>query len=325
MSVTLASLETQTRQRADMVFSKFVADDELKGYINASWKELYDLLTSRFENYYSSTVNYTVLDNLGFDLPEDFYKLMGVDLNIADQHWVTLNKWNFNERNAVNNINLIPFYGYFYNQVLYRMMGDRVLLLPTSNANGTYRLWYIKKALDLETGVAATLIVQDLTYTSFDLYSDGNDISIEYTGGGTAGAEVVTITDMAISVQIQSGVSTATQVKAAIDLSAAMDLITVSISGTASTAQVTSSATNLTGGVVQVDCDGVNGWEEYIVVDAAMKCLQKEESDVSVLMAEKSALKQRIEAMASNRDAGKPERITDVNAQNFPWGYGRGI
>ena len=58
--------------------------------------------------------------------------------------------------------------------------------------------------------------------------------------------------------------------------------------------------------------DGVNGWEEYVIVDAAMKALSKEESDVSVLMAQKQALIQRIEAAAQNRDAGAPLRMVDV-------------
>jgi hypothetical protein len=57
--------------------------------------------------------------------------------------------------------------------------------------------------------------------------------------------------------------------------------------------------------------DGVNGWEEYIVVDAAIKALQKEESDVSVLMAQKQALIQRINSIAENRDAGSPARVSD--------------
>ena len=51
------------------------------------------------------------------------------------------------------------------------------------------------------------------------------------------------------------------------------------------------------------------GWDEYVVVDAAIKCLQKEESDASLLMARKAELKRRIEAEATNRDAAGPDRI----------------
>lgn len=62
--------------------------------------------------------------------------------------------------------------------------------------------------------------------------------------------------------------------------------------------------------------DDVNQFSEYVVVDAAIKMLQKEESDVSVLMAQKMALKQRIEAMAQNRDANEPESVTDIYAED---------
>jgi hypothetical protein len=62
--------------------------------------------------------------------------------------------------------------------------------------------------------------------------------------------------------------------------------------------------------------DDVNGFAEYVVVDAAIKMLQKEESDVQVLMAQKMALKQRLEAMAQNRDANEPESVTDIYAED---------
>ncbi len=58
--------------------------------------------------------------------------------------------------------------------------------------------------------------------------------------------------------------------------------------------------------------DDVNGWTEFIVVDAAMQLLQREESDVSVLMAQKEALRQRIQQAAANRDQASPPRVTDV-------------
>ncbi len=61
--------------------------------------------------------------------------------------------------------------------------------------------------------------------------------------------------------------------------------------------------------------DDINGFAEYIVVDAAIKMLNKEESDVTVLAAQKRALVARITAMAQNRDANEPESVTDVYAE----------
>lgn len=60
--------------------------------------------------------------------------------------------------------------------------------------------------------------------------------------------------------------------------------------------------------------DGVDGWLEYVVIDAAIKALTKEESDTSVLEARKDKLVGRIESAAENRDAGFPATVTDVYA-----------
>jgi hypothetical protein len=57
--------------------------------------------------------------------------------------------------------------------------------------------------------------------------------------------------------------------------------------------------------------DGINGFDEYIVVRSAIKCLVKEEQDVSALMAELDFIRQRIETMGENRDQGAPSRVYD--------------
>lgn len=64
---------------------------------------------------------------------------------------------------------------------------------------------------------------------------------------------------------------------------------------------------------------GYSGWLEYVITDAAIKALQKEESDVSVLAAQKMMLIKRIEEAAQNRDIGQPDSITDVRASGI-WG-----
>jgi hypothetical protein len=76
--------------------------------------------------------------------------------------------------------------------------------------------------------------------------------------------------------------------------------------------------------VADVDTfDGYNGWEEYVVVDAAIKCLEKEESDTRDLQLRKQQLETRIESAAGNRDAQNPARIVDTRAINglTPFGY----
>jgi len=64
---------------------------------------------------------------------------------------------------------------------------------------------------------------------------------------------------------------------------------------------------------------GISGWLQYVIVRAAKYALDKEESDTSTLDNEILYLKQRIEAVAQNRDAGEPDTISDVRS---PWGNG---
>jgi hypothetical protein len=63
--------------------------------------------------------------------------------------------------------------------------------------------------------------------------------------------------------------------------------------------------------------DGFSGWLEYVIVDACIKALMKEESDVSAFLVEKQGLIARIEAAAENRDAGSPATVAD--AQGVGW------
>lgn len=66
-----------------------------------------------------------------------------------------------------------------------------------------------------------------------------------------------------------------------------------------------------------------NGWIEYVIVDCAIKMLNKEESDVSVLLNEKQLLKRRIEEVANNRDTENPESVQDIYIENDDFFYGR--
>lgn len=70
--------------------------------------------------------------------------------------------------------------------------------------------------------------------------------------------------------------------------------------------------------------DGVSGWTEYIAIDAAIKALNKEESDVQALLLAKQAMIDRIEAAAENRDAGEPEvisRMRGIEYENIRGGW----
>jgi len=82
----------------------------------------------------------------------------------------------------------------------------------------------------------------------------------------------------------------------------------------------------------KLDLGPVNGWEQYIILDAAIKKLQKEESfeAAQVLMARLQQFEAQVKSEAKNRDAGGPKHVSlvrddGVGALSNRWGgfFGR--
>lgn len=138
---------------------EFVSDSELTSYVNASLKELFDILVTTFSDYYTATpLEFTLTNSTdGYSLPSDFYKLRALDRSYdnsgSSSSWWDVPSFNFKERNKYNQMNSIqgtvPF-------VKYRIMGATGLtgngdikFIPPGNAAGLYRLWYIPKCPDL--------------------------------------------------------------------------------------------------------------------------------------------------------------------------------
>lgn len=219
-TTTLSTLRSDIRSRADMDNSEFITDSELNSYINASYAELYDILVSRFEDYYTTTSSHSVASGASeFSVPADFYKLRGVDRQYSGNDYYSLSKFNFNQRNFKNRRVSNSLWGTI--NVNYRLVGNNIELIPEDQASGTYRMWYVPACPVLS-----------------------------------------------------------------------LDADTV---------------------------DGVNGFEEYIVVDVCIKVLEKEESDTTTFQRQKAALMKRIEEMAAQRDAGEPDRITDTVSWDSWW------
>jgi hypothetical protein len=116
---TLLELKTKTRERADMVNSTFVSDSELVSYINMAYSSLYDILVSRFEDYYSERVPFTLSSSNEYTLPANFYKLRGLDFNTGGR-WNIVRKWNFEERNLVSD-DLTSTYGSYQAWIIPRI------------------------------------------------------------------------------------------------------------------------------------------------------------------------------------------------------------
>ena len=214
--VTLSELRTRVRERADMVYSQFVSDSELRSYINASARKLYDLLVEAGEDYYSASLTFTLATGeASYTLPANtVYKLRGLDIQEGGA-WLPVGSYQQLERGhwQQNSIDRLIA------KVKYRLFSDTLEFLPADQTAGTYRLRYVPFM----------------------------------------------------------------------------------------TAMVSDSDT----------FNGYNGYEEYIVVDAAIKCKDKEESSTTVLEREKLELERKISAVSGERDYAAPDRVEDVRSGSF--------
>ena len=167
--MSLFELRLRCQQRADRVNSPFVTTSEWNFFIRDSMYELYDLLITIYEDLYSdqfvyistngSTQNYPLPNGVTNYLGGTYggasgtpakamYKLAGVDLAVNTSTitpaWVTLNKYNFIDRNKfVYPNSTSTIYGVY--NMSYRLMGQNINIIPTPAGNQTLRMWYAPK------------------------------------------------------------------------------------------------------------------------------------------------------------------------------------
>lgn len=151
-TLTLAQLRLASQQRADMVNSGFVTDAEWNSYINQSYYELYDLLVQKYgDDYFVQTPYQFQTDGINgtYALPADFYKLLGVDLQLGDSTtgWVTVKPFNFAERNRYAVPNFQSFYG--VTNLRYRVRGNQIWFTPLPSGGQRFQLFYVPRLTEL--------------------------------------------------------------------------------------------------------------------------------------------------------------------------------
>lgn len=217
---TVSELITRVRERSNTERSNFVTDDEIIRYIDQGYTKLYDLIVSKFENYYISDHSFTTTGSTQFfDLPADFYKMVGLDqfqnFSGSGENALTVRPFNFNERNRYNNILFAVTAAAFYR---YLIQGTKIKILPQPDAGITFKMWYVPAPVKITT-----------------------------------------------------------------------------------TAQT---------------IDGIAGWEEVVILTAAIQVMNKQELDSSALKLEQREAIDRVMTMATERDAALPERVTDLSVVN---------
>lgn len=143
-AVNLNDLIAYSKDRSDMVNSKFIDDATWTRYINQAAKEFYDLIVDKGLDYFTISAP-LVLDgaNDTFSLPADFYKLIGIDYDLSG---VTRNMYpmNFEDRNRD-----IVGTG---QTTRYRLFGNGKIMFRPKPAGQTITIWYVPIFEELSNG-----------------------------------------------------------------------------------------------------------------------------------------------------------------------------
>lgn len=162
-TMTLTELKDAARQRADMVGNTFIAENELRSYINQSLGELHGLIVQAFgEDYFVTETDLSFAAGATTaSLPSDFFKVRGVDVLLAQgtpNRYATLRQYNYNTRNqwtAPGATELGVASGWWSN-LRYRVQQGVLELRPPPNNAVTIRLSYIPQFVELSSDSDST-------------------------------------------------------------------------------------------------------------------------------------------------------------------------
>ena len=329
-SATLLSMTTRVRRRADMENTQFVTDNEIYKYLNDSLTELYDLFVTSYQHYVMNEVD-TTLDgsgeyfirtvpgqsNFGID---DFMKLEGISIDVGGR-LIAMSRFMFGERDMLE---YLPSTVLAYN-TKYCFIGDRIKF-TNDVANTPIKIWYIPCKHNLEPFILNTDYLGGAAFGNIAAVSaDGTVITMAPAGIALVSTYFDNRRDLGLPAYVQNNVPT-TSAPQSVGTIESVDVPTNTLVVTMHTSQnfqmLPSGGTPLMPSfnpsldtVMHYLCEG---WEEYAVIDAAIKCLEKEESNVETLMRDKEMMRVRIGDVAIERDAGTPFRVTDVNFTKYP-------
>lgn len=304
--VSLGYLRLQSQQRADLENNPSVSDSEWNGYISSSYKELYDKLVAAYGNDYYVANPYqfsltgaqfyplpdgsnTYLDQDGNPLPA-FYKLLGVDLQYSGSPtgWVSLKRFEFIERNKYAYPNTtVNING--YTNLKYRITANNLFLIPTPATSQAARAWYVPEPTSLQFAPTCQVTAGNTTITA-------SDVTALVAGMNCFGPV---------------GIPDATTV---VSVNQITNEVVLSASPTSSLANAT-----LLFWIDSTLIDGIAGWEEYVIIDAAIKANIKTESPIDGLAAQLQKMSMRIDSMSEGRDIGQAQHVSDALSLN---GYG---
>lgn len=284
--VSLSDMVTRALQAADMEYGGPRTEAEVIKLLNTGVQQIHGKLALNFgDAYYHFTLTAAfTAGTSAYLLPTDFYKAQGVDVQAGTGSSDYFPVRRFDEQSR--GLGTVP------SRVLlprYQIKGRYIHFMPPPADTRNYRLHYsptsprlIKQAFTADAGA------DTLTLTDHGLRTNE---PVRLTTDGTLPAGLATSTTYWV---IYDDVDT-------LQLAAAEDGSAIDITDTG------------TGTHTLVSMyDGVDGYEEYAVLFAGVRLLDKEEGDTKQKAADRDRYLKDLDDMAANRDAGEAFPIRDV-------------
>ena len=145
-NISLLTLKNKIRDRGEFYNTAWLTDSELVSHINDSIAALYDFLITIDSGRYLTTSSEIsiVAGTRTYDLPSDFYIVVGVDL-VDDSHqsgYRTMSRFNWGERHD----NAIRMSEHF---ARYDILGNKLWIHPKPDWAGSVVLRYIPVPVEL--------------------------------------------------------------------------------------------------------------------------------------------------------------------------------
>jgi hypothetical protein len=135
MAVTLATLITLVRERADMESTTFVTDSMLTSWLNQAQEEAYDRVAAAFQDHWWTTHDYTVTGGTEalsqFSIATENPRLIRwMEWSPGTTNRQMVRRWDIGNKDDFDGLR-------------YRLLGSYIQIEPYEYAAGTYRLSYI--------------------------------------------------------------------------------------------------------------------------------------------------------------------------------------
>lgn len=300
--VSLGAMRLASQEASDLENNGAVTTEAWNQFISQSHKKLFDLLVGAYGNdyYFANAWQFTTNGNQqGYSLPDGspnfrdvtgaiakkFYKLCGVDIwfSSSPNGWITLKNFMFIERNKFGNPNVsVNWNG--YSNLRYRIQDSQLYFVPVPSTGQPIQVWYTPAPTNLQYRLPGFLTVASNVVGS-----------ITDTTGLTVG--------MNITANFTQGVIPPNTTITAVGST------TVTMSANALSTQNSFIFSAWTDSTL---IEGIAGWDQFVIVDAARKAMSKEEFDASDMKQERDDMLMEIEAMAEARDIGQAFHTSDV-------------